>query len=200
VGDVADQSTALRGESRFLAILFSDISGFTAWSANLAADRVVEALNDYFANMAEVVHAHGGFIDKYIGDGLMVLFWDDVAPEALAERACACALGMLDALRALNEVRAVTGQQPLEARIGLHAGDAILGNIGSYRKVSRSAIGREVNLASRLEGRSEPGRVLCSAPIQQLARSRYRFASRGVVEAKGLGPVDTWWLEGALSG
>jgi len=187
---------ALRSESRFLVTLFSDVVGFTAWSSDRPADEVVNALNEYFCQMAHVIESCGGQIDKYIGDGLMVLFDGDESPQILATQACTCALGMLDALDALNRDRVVTGRASLAIRIGLNAGEAVVGNMGSYTKVARSAVGREVNLAARLEGLSEPGRVLCSESVRQLAdRQQIRFVDRGMVNPKGLESVKSYWVE-----
>lgn len=187
---------ALRAQSRFVVVLFSDMVGFTAWSSQRNAEQVVETLNDYFGRMAVAVQDNGGTIDKYIGDGLMVLFADDDSHERLAQRGCQCALDMLVQLESWNRDRLLLGREPFRMRIGLNAGTTVMGNMGSYLKVAHTTVGRAVNLAARLETMSEPDRVLCGSSVHELGQGEFVFQERGIVEPKGLEPERTWWLQG----
>jgi len=187
---------ALGAESRFVVVIFTDMVGFTAWSAQRDAQEVVETLNDLFSRMAVAVENNHGLIDKYIGDALMVLFEGDETPEELTARGCQCALDMLEELAGWNQDRRLTERAPFRLRIGMNAGHAVVGNMGSYLKVARSAVGRAVNLAARLESLSEPDRILCGGMVHELAAAQFVFEERGVVEPKGLDAELAWWLAG----
>ncbi len=135
-----------------LTIFFSDIRSFTSIAEHLPAQRVVELLNSYFGIMAEIAYAHKGTLDKYIGDAIMA-FWG--APIRIADHAHQALLAALEMDRRLVEVNALLQSKQLptiDIGIGLHTGEAILGNIGSEHKLDYTVIGDSVNLASRLEG------------------------------------------------
>jgi class 3 adenylate cyclase/predicted negative regulator of RcsB-dependent stress response len=187
---------ALKAASRFVVVIFTDMVGFTAWSAQRDAQEVVDTLNDLFSRMATAVQHSHGLIDKYIGDALMVLFEGEESPEELTARGCQCALDMLEELTAWNQDRRLTERALFRLRIGMNAGHAVVGNMGSYLKVARSAVGRSVNLAARLESLSEPNRILCGSLVQKLAADQFVFEQRGVVEPKGLDAELAWWLTG----
>lgn len=185
---------ALKAESRFLVVIFTDLVGFTAWSAHRDAQQVVETLNDLFSHMATAVQNNGGVIDKYIGDALMVLFDGDESPEKLVARGCQCALDMLQRLYEWNQDQMLMEREAFRIRLGMNAGHAVVGNMGSYIKVARTAVGRAVNLAARLEALGEPNRILCGATVQQLGAEEFVFEPRGLVEPKGLDAEQAFWL------
>jgi class 3 adenylate cyclase len=188
-------SYSLRSTERFAAVLFSDLVGFTAWSADRPAAEVVESLNTYFSGMADAVHEAQGYLDKYIGDGLMVVFEGDPDDGASVARACRCATLMLEKLAEFNGHRRELRKAQFQVRIGIHAGRVVVGNVGSYEKISRTAIGRVVNLAARLESASLPGRVHVSSEVRELAGDSFAFTRRDEpVVLKGLGEMHTWWL------
>ncbi|MBB4000450.1 CHASE2 domain-containing protein [Aureimonas pseudogalii] len=147
---LAEHPGALRlgGEIRDLTVLFSDIRGFTGMSEALDPQELTGLLNDFLTPMTDVLLRSEATIDKYMGDAIMA-FWN--APLDIADhrrKACLAALDMLAALDALNRERS----KPLRVGIGLHAGSACVGNLGSAQRFSYSAIGDTVNLASRVEG------------------------------------------------
>ena len=141
----------LGGEVRPVSILFSDIAGFTAISERHEPKQLVENLNQYFAAMTAIVEAHGGFVDKFIGDAVVAVFGAPIADDRNAERAVMAAVEMR---RLLNEEAAdfsLGDGQPLRARIGINSGTALVGNIGSPRRFNYTVMGDAVNLAARLE-------------------------------------------------
>ncbi|PJI38688.1 MAG: hypothetical protein CTR53_15615 [Ferrovibrio sp.] len=141
----------LGGEEREVTVLFSDIAGFTAISEACDPATLVQGLNTYFSTMTDIIEAHGGFVDKYIGDAIVAVFGAPVVDMRHAEQAMRAAMQMRDALLAEPERFSLAGL-PLKTRIGLNTGRVLIGNIGSPRRFNYTAMGDAVNLASRLEG------------------------------------------------
>ncbi len=142
----------LGGERRDITILFSDIRGFTSLSENLAPEDLVALLHDYLNPMSNIIIRYGGTIDKYIGDAIMALFGAPLALPDHARLACRTALDMAAAMRDLAQQWAATGRPQFRIGVGINSGVAAVGNMGSDRLFDYTAIGDNVNLASRLEG------------------------------------------------
>jgi adenylate cyclase len=179
-------SGAEQAERRTLTIFFSDIKGFSGISEQLTASAVVNLLNSYFGTVAEVIHAHRGFIDKYIGDAVMA-FW--VSPFSAgddhASDACLAALAQQEAIVQLRaQLPEITGMRrdppELVIRMGIATGEAVVGTIGSDSSRSYTVIGDTVNLASRLESINK----LYSTSLI-LSEETYRTAQH-VIEAREL--------------
>jgi adenylate cyclase len=142
-----------QGETITAVILSSDMRGFTNLSDRLAGKKLIELLDDYFDAIAAPVHARGGEILKFIGDGVLAIFpTEATGREAAADAALAAAEEGLARLAALNRERAETGQVEIRIGVGLHIGEVILGNVGAADRLDFTAIGPAVNLACRLEG------------------------------------------------
>lgn len=155
--EVADQlleagESELSGKDQTVSILFSDVRGFTTIAEKIGARDTVTMLNSYFTEMVDVIFAHKGILDKYIGDAIMALFGAPFAGPNDADNAVATANQMLVELAALNLKRAAAGEQPIDIGLGISTGDVIVGNIGSIKRMEYTVIGDSVNLASRLEG------------------------------------------------
>ncbi len=142
----------LGGQKRELTVLFSDIRGFTSISEGLEPESLVELLNVYLGAMTDVVFAHEGTLDKYVGDAIMAVWGAPVPHQDHGVRACRAALQMLAQLRDLEGKFTARGWPPLQIGIGLHTGQMVAGNMGSERRLSYTVIGDNVNLGSRLEG------------------------------------------------
>lgn len=141
------EALQLGGQRRHLTVLFADIQGFTSLSEKMDPGEVVAMLNDYFTRMVDVVFEHQGTLDKFLGDGLMAFFGAPLEVPEAASQAVACAVAMH---RRLAEMRA-QGLTPIEGmRVAINTGEAIIGNIGSQKRMDFTVIGDVVNVAARL--------------------------------------------------
>lgn len=161
----------LGGTVRPMTILFADVAGFTGLSERLG-DRIIPLLSRYFGAVSAEVQAHGGTIDKFIGDAVMA-FWG--APAANPDHALACcraALAIQRAIRA-SDIRDDAGE-PLRVRIGINSGDILVGNIGSEVRLNYTVIGDAVNVASRLEGANKQygTQIMIGEETRRLAGTR----------------------------
>ena len=152
-------------EMRTVCVLFLDIRGFTATTRQRPAGETVALLNDFFAEMIEVVDRHGGIINKFLGDGFLALFGAPLKDPSAATNALAAARGMLDAVDAWNLVRP---RQTLRIGIGIHIGEAVTGTVGSPQRKEYTVIGDTVNLAARLEQLTKEtgSRLLVSSSVR----------------------------------
>ncbi len=182
----SDAPVKLEGTREEVCILFSDIRNFTTYSENHSAEEVVLALNEYFSAMTEVILKHGGTVDKFIGDGLMAFFGapiKNVTNPSL--NAMYAAYDMRVALAQLNKKWEIEGKAQLDNGIGLHTGDAIIGNIGSHKKMEYTAIGDAVNVSSRIEGLTKT----LNSPILMSISSYTAVAKKVIAESKGEVPI-----------
>jgi len=154
VHDILKHPDRLRlgGERREITILFSDIRGFTTMSEELAPEALVRLLHDFLNPMSNIIINQGGTIDKYMGDAIMALFGAPLEQPGHALHACRAALEMVSTLERLNQAWEALGRPPLAVGVGVNTGVAAVGNMGSDRLFDYTAVGDNVNLASRLEG------------------------------------------------
>jgi len=152
VANQDDFAKAEVGSKENITILFSDIRSFTNISEKLNAENVVEMLNHYFSSMTDSIFSHQGTIDKFIGDAIMAFWGAPIQSSNHADSATLSALDMINRLDVVNEWLKEKNLEPISIGIGIHTGDAILGNIGSENKLDYTIIGDNVNLASRIEG------------------------------------------------
>jgi adenylate cyclase len=181
-------STELGGTRQEATVLFTDVQGFTTIAETSDPDALMRQTSRYFSALTEAFLAEEGTVDKFIGDAVMV-FWN--APNAQpdhVERACRAALAAKAASERLNREFEAEGLRPFVTRIGIHVGDAVIGNVGSSERMDYTALGSTVNLASRLEGlNKEYGTsILVSGEVRARACARFRFREVGTVTAKGM--------------
>ena len=145
-------NVALGGETIDVTVMFCDIRGFTTLSENMEPEKIVSFLNEYFTGLEECIAAHGGIINKYIGDAVMALFGAPIRSQNHAEEAYLAALDMRKKLAKMNERFSSQGLPVIRFGIGLHSGEVLAGNIGAANRLEYTVIGDTVNTASRIEG------------------------------------------------
>ena len=179
------EALKLGGERRRAAVLFSDIVGFTPWAERVEPELAVAFLNWYFTAMDAIIEEAHGILDKRIGDGMMVVFLEGPDLELPARRALRCGLQMQRMIAALNEDPARPVTESFSVRIGISYGEPVAGNLGSAQRMEYTVIGDAVNVASRIEGRCEPGRVLATAQAIEAAGPGVSAEPRGELTVKG---------------
>ena len=175
----------LGGDKRPVAVLFSDIRGFTALSETMNPDAMAKLLTEYFTEMVECVFRHGGTLDKFIGDAVMAQWGAPLGESDDVDRAMEAALDMMDALDKLNERWRGESRPELQIGIGLNFGEAFAGNIGSERRLEYTVIGDVVNTASRLCGAALKGEILVSEEFRAKLKTPPRLTPMPPMELKG---------------
>lgn len=178
----------LETQRKRLVVFFSDIKGFSEISEMMEAEALTDLINTYLTEMSKVVMKYGGTIDKFIGDAIMVFFGD---PESKGARqdtlACvSMAIEMRKVMRVLRQRWRAQGiQQPLEIRMGINSGYCTVGNFGAETRMDYTILGKEVNLASRLESSAEPGEILVSYDTYAQIKDKILCREKGRIKAKG---------------
>lgn len=180
-----------------MTVLFADIEGFTALAERLPPTAVVSLLNEYFTAMTDVVLAHGGALDKYIGDAMLVV-WEG-EPRQGAAQACQAALAMHQELALLQQKWLAEGKLPLKNRIGISSGRVIVGQVGSPIRQEWTVIGDAVNTAARLEALNKEyfTDIIISASTFELLSGRACARFLGIAQVRGrLEPLGIYALTG----
>src|SRR5437870_6997335 len=177
-------SFKLGGVLQTITILFADIRGFTRISEHAPPEKIVQLLNRYFSAMTDIIFAHGGTLDKYLGDGLMALFGAPTTTPKDAANALSAAVAMQRRMIGINLELSEEGFPEIGIGIGLHTGEVTVGYIGSERRSEYTAIGDTVNTASRLESNAKGGQILVSEVTAEAANSRYKLTPRDPINVK----------------
>ena len=180
---------SLAGENRTVTIIFTDIRNFTTLSESAPSEKVVEWLNDYFGRMNVIVESFGGHINKYIGDGLMIVFGAPVdrGDSEEARAAVDCGLEMLDEVERMNKDWEGTGRPVVKIGCGITTGEATCGVVGAERRLEYTVIGDTVNLSARLESTTKEFGVpiLISEATARLLGDEYEMRPLGEAKVKG---------------
>jgi len=182
-----DKPISLEGERKKVTVLFSDIRQFTTIAEKLAPEEVLSLLNEYFEAMIEVIFNYGGTLDKFIGDGLMVEFGAPLDDKLQEVHAVLAALHMQIHLEKLCQKWEKEGKNRLTMGIGIHTGLAVVGNIGSERRMEYTAIGDTVNIASRLEVMTKKLQkpIIISKNVYEKVKDHFECESLNEVDLPG---------------
>src|SRR3954453_3704432 len=184
-GVISTDETEIRAAE--VSILFADISGFTTVSETKEPEEVAEFLSHFFSCAVESIFAYGGTLDKFIGDAVMAFFGAPIPQEDHADRAVLAGLMMQRLVGDWNAERAKIGLPPVLIRVGINSGPAVVGNVGTEKRVDYTVLGSAVNIASRLEsGVAKPGQVVVSNnPLERIMGS-FETEPLGEFALKGL--------------
>ena len=189
----------LGGEELETTVLFADLEGFTQLSETMPPHALIKLLNDYFSPMTQIIMSYQGTLDKYIGDAIMALWGAPVPLSDHALRACRAALEMEKTMTELQQDWQSQGLPPLLARLGLHSGSVVAGNVGSRERFNYTVLGDTVNLASRLEGVNKVygTQIILSEETCRLVQDRLLVRELDLVRVKGRAqPVTIYELLG----
>ena len=187
IADVEATGAFKAARTKNVTILFADLVGFTSWSEKMEAEPLAALLRRFFTLSSEAVFSQNGTIDKFIGDAVMAFFGAPIDQPDHAERAVVAALKMRADLEQWNRERAAAGEPPIEARIALNTGEAIVGEIGSERRVDYTVVGNAVNVAARMEEFvALAGDIVIGPATYEAIRDKYRVARLGHYALKGL--------------
>jgi len=184
---LAGGNNDLGGVTNEVSVLFSDIRDFTTISETLGARATVSMLNDYFGVMVDPVFDNAGILDKYIGDAIMAVYGAPFTSEQDTDNAVISAMQMLTALVKLNQHRVNEGQAEIRIGIGISSGEAVVGNIGSPKRMDYTVIGDTVNLAARLEGLTKffGIELLISETTKDKLNNDYKLRELDMIRVKG---------------
>lgn len=179
--------TGAVGRDVVASVLFADVVGFTAWSENRPAAEINAVLNDYFGNIAHIVDACYGHVDKYIGDCVMAVFGAPESDPLHAQHAVECAALIQYMVANVNEQRKARGQVVLMFHIGVSSGPMLAGNIGAADRLEYTVMGKAVNLAARLCGSAKPGQILLGDATHSAIRRAgpIRCKEHGLITLRG---------------
>jgi class 3 adenylate cyclase len=166
----------LKGSRRNVAVIFADVSGFTAMTETLDPEEVTECMNSVFQKLSDVIYSYEGYIDKFIGDCVMVLFGAPIAHEDDPLRAVLCGIDMLEVMTEFEE---------LELSVGITYGKVVAGGVGSDQKMDYTVMGDTVNLAQRLESAAGNGKIFVSEKIYHETQSEIEYRKLKSIKVKG---------------
>ncbi|MDE3054277.1 MAG: FHA domain-containing protein [Gemmatimonadota bacterium] len=178
-------ASRLGGDKRKVAVLFSDIRGFTPLSETMNPDAMARLLSEYFTEMVDCVFRHEGTLDKFIGDAVMAQWGAPIGDPLDPDKAVRAAMDMMRELDKLNARWKAEERPTLEIGIGLNFGDAFAGNIGSEKRLEFTVIGDTVNTASRLCGAAGPREILITESMRQALSDKPPLEERPPLELKG---------------
>ena len=183
-----ERDVRLETQRKKLTIFFSDIKGFTELAEEMEPESLTELLNSYFNEMSQIALKYGGTIDKFVGDSIMIFFGDPTS-RGPKEDTLACVAMSIEMRKHMKILRQKWQSQgiktPLQIRIGISTGYSTVGNFGAENRMDYTIIGKEVNLASRLEALADPGEILISYETFSLVKDKVMCRDKGEITVKG---------------
>jgi class 3 adenylate cyclase/CheY-like chemotaxis protein len=178
-----------KGRRQNVTVMFADLRGYTSMTENMDPEKVISFLNEFFTSMTEVIMGYEGMVDKYIGDGIMCVFGTPIEDAEHRDKALLTAMEMFSIFELWQtNWESNYGIRPAMG-IGLASGDVVVGNVGSFQKISYTAVGDTVNLAARLESMAQPGEVLISSDLfenlTKASREKYSFEPLEPIDIRG---------------
>ncbi|MCR9141992.1 MAG: adenylate/guanylate cyclase domain-containing protein [bacterium] len=178
-----------KGRRESVTVMFADLRGYTSMTEDMDPEKVISFLNEFFTSMTEVIMGYEGMVDKYIGDGIMCLFGTPIEDPEHRDKALLTAMEMFSIFELWQtNWESNYGIRPAMG-IGLASGDVVVGNVGSFQKISYTAVGDTVNLAARLESMAKPGEVLISSDLfenlTEASRDKYIFEPLDPIDIRG---------------
>jgi class 3 adenylate cyclase len=197
-----ERDATIQTERKKLTIFFSDIQDFTGTTERLQPEELTELLNEYLTEMSRIALFHGGTIDKFIGDAMLV-FFGDPETKGVEQDARACLLMAVDMQRRLRELNAQWRRRgienPFRARMGINTGYCNVGNFGSADRMDYTIIGAEANLAARLQSIAEPNGIVLAYETYTICRDLVRAKPLAPIQMKGISrPVVPYMVEGLI--
>ncbi len=187
IADASATGSFKIARTKNVTILFADLVGFTSWSEKMGPDQLSALLTQFFTLSSDAIFSQDGTIDKFIGDAVMAFFGAPIDQPDHAARAITAALKMREGVAEWNAKRAADGEPPIQVRIALNTGEAIVGEIGSARRVDYTVLGNAVNVAARMEEFVAGAGEICIGPATyEATRSLFRVAQMGHFSLKGL--------------
>lgn len=188
VTDILERPEGLElgGDLRRVSIMMSDIRGFTTLSENLAPAQVVTLLNRYLGTMTDIIMAHHGTIDEFIGDAILAVFGAPQRRDDDADRAVRCALAMQTAMRDINARNTAEGFPTLHTGIAINTGDVIAGNIGSERRSKYGFVGHPMNVTSRIEDITRGDEILISDSTLRALKGDFTLGRSRELNVRGI--------------
>jgi len=190
----------LTGERREVTVLFCDVRGFTPTAERLSPEEVVGLLNNFYNLMIDTIFRYQGTVDKFLGDGVMAVFGAPIYRQDHAVQAVRAALDMQVGIRALSDRLVEEGKDPIAVGIGVNAGEAIAGTVGTDERMEYTVIGDNVNLAARLEANALAGQILISEQTYRRVEEQVTARSLGRIKVKGKqGEIGVYEVVGATA-
>ena len=178
----------LQTQRKKLSVFFSDIKGFSEISEELQPEALTELLNSYFTEMSRIALKYGGTIDKFVGDAILIFFGDPTS-RGHKQDAIACVSMAIEMRKRMKMLRLKWREyginKPLQVRMGINTGYCTVGNFGAETRMDYTIIGKEVNLASRLESVAQPEEILIAESTYNLVRDTVMCRDRGQINVKG---------------
>jgi adenylate cyclase len=182
---ILEGQASLPSERREATVIFLDIKDFTHFAEHLDPEEAIEILNQIFQPIINIIHKYEGSINKFLGDGLMIVFGTPYSRENDPERAVRASLEMMKSIEKNGNIKIGNKVKKLQVRIGINTGLCISGEIGSLLRKEFTVIGDTVNLASRLQANSKPGEILIGEKTFQRIKDNFKISSSRELKIKG---------------